>query len=146
MNRKTILIISSILGVIICCGAVAVWGIYSLLSNPKVKESINVAGEEMGAMLSLQQQIIKTYPCEDAGVQLTNGNSLNISLVNSEFNDLSQSQQSDKAREIAIFVKDNYTGNADITRIVINFVLSKKVGPMSTSNSFSYIFNVSDLE
>ncbi len=146
MNRKTFLIVGSILGVLLCCGAVAAWGIYSLANNPSVKKGLEVAGDELQAMMQLREEIRQTCTCEDVGVQIMNGNTLNISLINSEFNDLSTSEQGDKAREVAKFVKANYTGNANIVRIVIIFVQNTKVGPVNTNSSFSYPFEVSELE
>jgi hypothetical protein len=146
MNRKTILIVGSILGVLLCCGAIAAWGIYSLANNPSVKKGLELAGDELQAMMDLREKIRQTYVCEDVGVQIMNGNTLNISLINSEFNDLSTSEQADKARQVAKFVKTNYTGNANIVGIVIIFVQNTRVGPVNTNSSFSYPFEVSDLE
>ncbi len=146
MNRKTILIMGSILGVLLCCGAIAAWGIYSFAKNPTVKEGIKAAGNELQAMMGLREKILQSYTCEDAGIQIMNGNTLNISLINSEFNDLPMSQQAEKAREIAKFVKANYTGKAQIVRIVIILVANTKVGPVNTNRFFSYPFNVSELQ
>lgn len=146
MNRKTVLIVGSILGVLLCCGAVAAWGVYSLANNPSVKKGLEVAGEELQAMMDLREKIRQTYTCEDVGVQIMNGSTLNISLINSEFNDLSTSEQADKAREVAKFVKANYTGKANIIRIVIIFVRNTRVGPVNTNSSFSYPFEISELE
>ena len=146
MNRKTILIAGSILGVLLCCGTVAAWGIYSLANNPSVKKGFQVAGEEFQAMVDLQQKIRQTYNCNNVGVQIMNGNTLNISLINSEFNNLSGSEQAEQAREVAKFVKTNYKGKAEITHIVITFTQSIKAGPVNTNSSFSYPFEVSELE
>jgi hypothetical protein len=146
MNRKTILIIGSILGVLLCCAAIAVWGIYSFVNNPSVKEGFQIAGDELQAMLELRQKVAQTYPCEEVGIQIMNGNTLNVSLVNSQFNDLSTAEQADKAREVAKFVKTNYTGKANVVRIVIIFVKNAKVGPVNTNSSFSYPFDISELE
>lgn len=146
MNRKVMLIAGSVLGILLCCGALAIWGIYSLANNPTIKEGLEIAGDELEAMMELRQKIAQTYTCEDVGVQIMNGNTLNISLINSEFDDLSQSQQADSAREVAQFVKDNYTGKAEIVRIVITFVKNAKVGPLNTNRTFSYPFEISELK
>lgn len=146
MNRKVLLIVGSILGLLLCCSAVAVWGIYSLANNPSVKEGLQVAGEELEAMMELRQKVAQTYSCEDVGIQIMNGNTLNVSLINSKFNELSQSQQADSARDVAKFVKDNYTGQAEIVRIVITFVKNTKVGPVNTNQTYSYPFEVAELE
>lgn len=146
MSRKTTLIVGSILGIVLCCGALATWGIYSLANNPSVKEGIKGAGNELTAMLVLREKIRQTYPCEDVGVQIMNGKALNISLINSKFNDLAGPEQAEKALEVAKFVKANYTGKAQITHIAITFVANTKVGPVNANRTFSYPFEVSELE
>jgi hypothetical protein len=146
MNRKVLLIVGSILGLLLCCGAVAVWGIYSLANNPAIKEGLEIAGDEFEAMLDLHLKIAETYACEDVSIQFMNGNTLNVSLINSKFNELSQSQQADSARDVAKFVKDNYTGQAEIVRIVIVFVKNTKVGPVNTNQTYNYPFEVAELE
>ncbi len=146
MNRKTILIIGSILGVLLCCGAVAAWGIYSLVKNPTIKDGIKAVGNELQAMMELQRKIRETYPCESVEIQIMNGNTLNISLVNSKFNDLAEPERAEKALEVAKFVKENYTGKAHIIRIMITFVENTKVGPVNANSTSSYPFDISELE
>lgn len=145
MNKKTILIAGSMLGMVLCCVAIAGWGIYSFLNNPEVKKGLEVAGEEMGAMVDLRQKVLQKYSCEDVGIQIMNGSSLNVSLINSEFNDLSNSQQTDSALDIAQFVKDNYTGKATLIRIVIIFVKNSRVGPLNANQFMSFPFELSEL-
>ena len=146
MNRKTLLIIGSMLGVLLCCVVIAGWGVYSFLNNPEVKKGLEVAGEEMGAMVDLQQKVLQKYSCEDVGVQIMNGSSLNVSLINSEFNDMPSSQQADSALGVAQFVKDNYTGKATLTRIVITFVKNSRVGPLNANQFMSFPFELSELK
>jgi hypothetical protein len=146
MNRKTILIVGSILGVVLCCAAIAVWGIYSLLNNPAVKEGLEIAGDEMDAMFDLRQKILQEYSCKDVGIQIRNGNGLIVSLINSEFNEGSYSQQAENARDVAQFVKDNYTGKAALTHIGITFVKSNQVGPLNTNRTVSFVFELSELQ
>lgn len=146
MKRKTWLIAGSVLGILICVGAAVGWGVYSLMNNPSVKKGLETAGVEFKAMVDMQQKLAQTYSCQNVGVQIMNGDTLNISLVNSEFNDLPSSQQTDKARDVAQFVKDNYKGQAKIVRIVITFAKNTRVGPVNTNLTFSYPFDVSELE
>lgn len=145
MNRKKILIATFILG-ILGCGGLTGLGILRLVNNPAIKGAFQQAGHEFTAMFELQQKVSQTYSCESTSVQLMNGNRLNISLVNSAFNDLSPAQQATKAQEIARFVRSNYTGNARLIRIVIVFVQSRKVGFLNTNWSASYPFEVEQLD
>src|SRR5574339_957303 len=103
MNRKTFLIAALFLAMI-CCGSLGVLGMYSLLNHPAVKEGLQQGSNEFLAMLDLQQKLRQKYQC-DVGVQIMNGKILNISLINSEFNNLSGSQQAKKAEEVARFVR-----------------------------------------
>jgi hypothetical protein len=146
VNKKTALIVGSMLAVVLCCVITAGVGIYSFLNNPEIKKGLEVAGEEMGAMLDLRQKMLQEYSCEDVGIQIMNGSSLNVSLINSEFNDLPNSEQADSAIEVAQFVKDNYTGKAALTRIVIIFVKNNRVGPLNTNQTISFPFGLSELQ
>ncbi|HEX2996203.1 MAG TPA: hypothetical protein VHP14_15360 [Anaerolineales bacterium] len=146
MKRKTWLIAGAVLGILLCVGVAVGWGVYSLMNNPSVKKGLEAAGVEFEAMLDLQLKIAETYTCEDLSIQIMNGNTLNVSLINSGFNELSPSQQVNSAREVAQFVKENYTGNIEFDRIVIIFVKNAKTGPLNTNQSFSYPFEVSELE
>jgi hypothetical protein len=146
MNKKTIITLGFILAMIICISGSVAWGTYQVLNIPSVKKGLQTAGGEFNAMFQLRKQILETYQCQDVGVQLMNGDTLNISLINSEFNSLSSSGQSASAYEIASFIKDKYTGKAEITRIVITFVENNRIGPLNTNWSSSYSFTMSDLE
>jgi hypothetical protein len=146
MNRTTKIIIGSILFIMLCGIVVSVWGVYTIWNNPSVRKGIESAKSEFAAMMELREKILSTYPCQDVGVQIRNGTGLNITLVNSEYNDLSYSEQSEKAREIAVFVKNNYTGEANIQGIFITFTESAQSGPINTNLSSSFSFNVSELE
>ena len=146
MNRKTILTIGFILGLISCLGVILAWGVYSILNTPTIKAGLDKAGSEFRAMVELQQKVGQTYQSGGVNVQIMNNNALNVSLVNSKFNELSEAQQAERAYEIALFVQDNYTGNAKIERITITFIKNSQVGPLSTNWSASYPFDVSELK
>ncbi len=146
-NRQAMVIIGSILGVLLCCcEALAAWGMYSFAKNPSVKKGIDLAGNEFKVLMELQETIRQTYGCEDVLFEFVNGNTFNISLIDSELNDLPAPKQAEKALEVAKFVKENYTGVAPVTRIVIIFVRSTKVGPVNANNTSSYPFEISELE
>ena len=146
VNKKTVITLGSCLVVIICVGVIVAWGTYQVLNIPSVRKGLQTAGGEFNAMLQLREQILERYQCKDAGVQLMNGNTLNISLINSEFNELSSSEQSASAYEIALFIKDNYIGKAGITHIVIAFVQNNRIGPLNTNWTSTYPFDVSELK
>jgi hypothetical protein len=146
MNRKTILTIVSILGLLSCLGVILAWGIYSILNTPTIKAGLDKAGSEFRAMVELQQKVAQTYQSGSVSVQIMNNKALNVSLVNSKFNKMSEAQQAEHAHEIALFVQDNYTGKAKIERVTITFVKNNQVGPISTNWSASYPFDVSELK
>jgi hypothetical protein len=146
MKRKTLLTIGSILGILICFGVILAWGIYSILNTPTIKAGLEKAGSEFSAMVDLQQKVAQTYQSGTVSVQIMNGNALNVSLVNSKFNDMTKTQQAERAHEIALFVKDNYTGKAKIEQITITFVKNNQVGPINTNWTYSYPFDVSELK
>jgi hypothetical protein len=146
MTRKTKIIVGIIIGITLCSLFIAILGIYVLWNNPMIRKSVESAKNELTAMVDLREKILDTYPCQDAGVQIRNGTVLNITLVNSEYNNLSYSEQAEKAEEIASFVKNNYSGSANIAGIIITFTENAQVGPVNTNRFNSFSFDVSKLK
>jgi hypothetical protein len=147
MTQKTKIIIGTIILLIMLCAIlVSIWGVYAIWNNPTVRESVESAKSEFSAMVDLREKTLATYPCQDAGVQIMNGTTLNITLINSEYSNLSYSEQAEKAEEIASFVKNNYSGSINILRIGITFTESAQTGPINTNRFNSFSFDVSELK
>ncbi len=77
-------------------------------------------------MFALRQKIIKEYKSANVDVALKNFNSIDVSFINTSFNELTKAERERKAHEIARFVKDAYSRIDDINEISISFVIYKK--------------------
>lgn len=79
-------------------------------------------------------------------VELTRSDaSLEVKLVNSPANELSEEDREDRAQEVAAFVRDHYSAYGAIQVIRVEFVQEVRVGLISGSKSTSYRFSTSDL-
>jgi len=145
MKSKTIFVIIAISLLVLCCVAVAGLSIYSIAKNPQVKQGLDSFKEQMGSMLELQSKIAETYPCDTVEVNINTEHVLTITLVNPDAENFPTEQWSQKSKEVAVFVLQNYKSIDTIDTIVINVTQQVKVG-ITVSNSQSYVYKVEDLK
>lgn len=86
-------------------------------------------------MNDLRSTIADHYKEPAPAINLMNGNVLTVTFVNSSFNNLEGQKKKDQAREIAMFVKKNYSGIENIDTINIRLVKQKRL-ILFTSNQF----------
>ncbi|MFN8010009.1 MAG: hypothetical protein U0P81_01260 [Holophagaceae bacterium] len=102
--------------------------------------------ESFSSMMVLKQGVIEKYRAEDSSIQIFNGKSLIVSIINSPFNDLDESTQKEKAKEIAIWVKGQYKESGSLDSIVITFVRHKSYLLVFNANQArSYRFKMTEL-
>ncbi len=80
----------------------------------------NPAQSELG---SLQNRLQSKFGTQNIGLTISNGNMLMVSFVNSGFNELPPQEQQQKARDIALFVTQNYGSIQQIKQIWVSFVI-----------------------
>ena len=74
---------------------------------------------------SLRNKIIEKYHENNVGLLIHNGNAISVSFTNSSFNKLEPAQKKEKAKEIALYVKENYAPMDNIDKIIVSFVIHK---------------------
>lgn len=147
MTRKTLTIIVSLaIAIIVGCGLISAYAIYWALNNPRINETLRTLGAAMQEMAELQPLILEEYPAEGLEVQIQNGNTLVIRLINSEANDFSQREQQERAREIALFARNHFGAMEGISAIQVTFVRHREVLGLFTTQEWSYTFEVSELQ
>ena len=123
MNRKVIITLIS-LGVIALCGGIATGGLgYFVLTNATKIEGVKIVSDQLAGLQELQSTLDETYPSGSIEIQINNGGTLQINMINSGFLDLSELERQAKAKEIAILVTENYKAINTINTISITFIL-----------------------
>jgi hypothetical protein len=77
-------------------------------------------------LFPLRDELVRQFDEQNIRVTIQNGNTVGVSFINSSFNNLSQQEKELKAREVAVFVKDNYDAIDSIDNIWISFVIHKR--------------------
>ena len=144
MNRKSILILLSIISIALLCSLASGVATYALPKNPLTGKEIKTIGSQLADMPALQSRLMKAYP-SDYWVKVTNGHFLGIDLINSGLLDLSELERQAKAKEIAIFVKDNYGSMHTIDTITITFTERIDAG-LQFSRFLTYVYYTRDLK
>jgi hypothetical protein len=100
----------------------------------------------MGEMMALQQKLAKEFGTQNVGIKITNGTHLGVSFQNSEIANLPKSEQESKARQIALFVRDNYEPWKNLSTISVLFIQQNRYGPVSvTKTQAAFSFKPSEL-
>jgi hypothetical protein len=146
MKRKTLIITLGIVLVVLCgCLVVSGFIAFRVLNDPSIQAGLKRITSDLSDMADLQQKVLKAYPAQGVEVNIRNGRILNVSLVNSPYNQLSSSQQRTKAQEIARFVKDNYGGMSRVDAIYITFVERQQSTLINTNRFWTYTFDTKTL-
>lgn len=100
----------------------------------------------LGDLEQLREQLIKEYKQKDPSLSLLNFNVLKISFINSAFNELGVQQQSEKARQIALFAKEHYSSINRVDEIWVSFVVYRNYIVFHYTDSLAtYRFSKSEL-
>lgn len=95
-------------------------------------------------MRTLQVELQDAFAADRVELTLSEA-SLEVKLVNSPANELSEQDREDRAQEVAVFVRDHYSAYTAIQDIRVEFVQEVRVGLISGSKFTSYSFSTSDL-
>ena len=100
----------------------------------------------MGEMMALQQKLVKEFGTQNVGIKITNGTHLGVTFQNSEIANLPKFEQESKARQIALFVRDNYEPWKNLSKISVLFIQQNRYGPVSvTKTQAAFSFKPSEL-
>lgn len=145
MNRKNIVILSSLVILGMCCLALSGVLIYSAATSPIITKGLESFGNQMRNLGELQKKLIQEYPEALIETTLTNGHELVITLSNPDPQAMPMEEWGSISKEVAIFVKKNYKSIDTIDIITINFEQQVKVG-ITASSSQSFVYRVEDLK
>jgi hypothetical protein len=141
-SRQTVIfVIVAFLGIFSCL-IFSLVIIQRLINMPAFQNGFKQVTNSFGGMIELKQKISSKFACEQVGVSLVNGNALQVTIINSDYFHLSHDDQIHKARDIAEFVRKNYTDIGSISRIAINFVERKQILFFSSSVSVTHLFSI----
>jgi hypothetical protein len=93
--------------------------------------------KDLDELVALQDTLMKKYKVKDVEVKLKNENHLEVSFVNSTYNDSTEEQMKENAYAIKDFIRTVYHSD-NIERISVGFVKSNKSAVFPVSNSRSY--------
>ena len=100
----------------------------------------------MGEMMVLQQKLAKEFSTQNVGIKITNGAHLDVTFQNSQIAKLPKFEQESKARQIALFVRDNYERWRNLSTISVVFIQQNRYGPLSvTKTQAAFSFKPSEL-
>jgi hypothetical protein len=138
IQRRKLIVISTA----VCLIATGI-GSYFALQHPAIESVVENVRGTLEALAILQQDIASRYPVVTE-IGLETDNVLVISLVNSPFNDLTETEQQNTAQEIAQFAKDHYTGSSTLRTIQVSFIKHSEILGVSTNRGRTYAFKVMD--
>lgn len=95
----------------------------------------------MKEMVVLQQKLAEEFNTQNIGIKITNRTHLGVTFRNSQIEKLPKSEQESKARQIALFIRDNYGGSRNLSTISVVFIEQNRYGPVSvkkTQGAFSF--------
>jgi hypothetical protein len=90
--------------------------------------------QEMKSLLALQQGLVAEFHTRAVQVNVNNGTTLTVTFQNSPIAQLDDSAQVDTCREVAEYVRDHYSGYAQLERINVGFAQVRQVGPLTMTN------------
>ena len=100
----------------------------------------------MGDMVALQQKLAEEFNTRNIGIKITNRAHLGVTFQNSQIEKLPKSEQQSKARQIALFIRDNYGGYRNLSTISVVFIEQNRYGPVSvTKTQGAFSFKTSEL-
>jgi hypothetical protein len=100
----------------------------------------------MGELMSLQQKIAEEFDTRDLGIKIMNGKHLTVTFQNSDLAELPKYERESKARQVALFVRDNYQGFGKLFTITVVFSRHNRYGPVSvTKTQGVFSFKTSEL-
>ena len=97
-------------------------------------------------LIPLQEQLATEYGESNIKVEIEDGNALGITFVNSSSNGLAWDQKAEQAREIALFVCENYASMDRIAQVWVAFEIHQDGSIVDTTSSVTFDFKKSELE
>ncbi len=146
LSRKTWTMIALAATILVTCPILAATATYVVLDIPGVKEFMAGAADTFGDMVALQQEVAEEYPAEAVQIQIQNGDTLGVELVNSPWGKGGENEQARVAEDIARFVVTHYAGIEAVTYVQVAFTQQAQVVGVNVTNSHTYVFEVSSLK
>ncbi len=146
LSRNTWIVIAVVVAVLVLCPTVTAAAAYFALNNPDVKQFVQGAADAFGDMVALQQEVAAEYPAEAVQIQIQNGDTLGVGLVNSQWGKADKDEQARTAEDIARFVVAHYAGIDAVTRVEVTFTQQAEALGVNVNTSHTYVFDVSDLK
>ena len=115
---------------------------FSLLLNTSCSQTIKSLSE----VSAFRNELIKEYKEQDINVVIQNSRTLDISFINSSFNNLGEQERANKAREIARFAKNHFASIDSVDKVWVSFVIAKNYIIFNYTNSVgAYLFDKNEL-
>lgn len=146
LSRRTWIVVAVVVAVLVLCPTVTAAAAYIALNNPDVKQFFQGAADAFGDMVALQQEVAAEYPAQAVQIQIQNGDTLGVGLVNSQWGKADEDDQARTAEDIARFVVAHYAGVDAITRIQVTFTQQAEAFGVNVNTSHTYVFDVSALK
>jgi flagellar basal body-associated protein FliL len=142
-DRKIIIIIA--VCVVLCIGCVVALTII-ILNNTTIVNQLDIGSSAMMDLSTLMEKLGEEYPAEAINAKIYTNHILEVEIINSPYNQLSEENRKSKAEEIAGFVKDNYDSIELIDTIRITLKDQQQLLGISSYRFWQYHFEVNQLE
>jgi hypothetical protein len=114
-------------------------------NNPQIGATAKQLASTVNNVASFQQEILAAFPAESAQIGITNGHVLTVSLINIKGNPTSDQEKWLKAKEIALFTKNNYANLDGIDAIDVGIVQQAGTGLLTLNTGSHYVIKMSDI-
>ena len=101
--------------------------------------------EMMRDVFSLQAGLMREFDTRSISTNLTSDTLFTVTLHNSALGALPEPARSEKAREVAVYVRDHYKGYGELKRVSVAFAQRDGAGVASMTTSEAYTFYPADL-
>ena len=88
-------------------------------------EMLGRAKAKIGELMAVQRAVQQRVGLSPVNINVMNGSTLTVSIVNTPFHDLAADSKKAKARELAQVALEAYAGRAQLQRIVVVFVVQR---------------------
>ncbi len=139
---KTRYCLLGFLGLAVC----GVCALLAFLAINFILPGLRQVGGDFEDIIRLQQELRQAYTAQDFQIGLANGSRLKVSLVNSPYSRLPAADQKIKAREIALFALDHFTGSRPFAAVDVSFIDQSGFWIFTTARTSTYSYSVQSLK
>jgi hypothetical protein len=106
----------------------------------------STACADIAELVVLRRGLSQRFPQGSISINLTNGTALRVVFVNSAVADQPEAARARTARQVAEYVRDNFSRFDSLQTISVGFTRSRKLGPVrTTSTDAPYSFTPAEL-